>query len=62
VTLLAKAQQRRGATQVSPLEFGAGDVKMLRQTRNVVAGEIDEALLIAAGDASGLALKAHERV
>lgn len=62
VRLLAEAQKRRNAAQVSPPELGAGDGEVLGQARNVVAGEIDEALLLAAGDASGLALEAHERV
>lgn len=62
VALLAEAQQRRDPAQVAALELGARDVQVLGQPRNVVAGEIDEALLIAAGDASRLALEAHTRV
>jgi hypothetical protein len=57
-----KAQQRRGAAEVTPLEFRVGNSKVFGEACNVFAGKVNETLLLAAANASGLALKAHGRV
>lgn len=62
MALFAKSQQGRRAAQVTPLEFRPGEPDVLGQTRNILAGDIHEALLLAAANASGLAFKAHGRV
>jgi hypothetical protein len=62
MTLLAKTQQGRCPTEITPLEFRAGDSQVLGEARNVSVGHVHKTLLSTAADASGLALKAHGRV
>lgn len=64
--LLTKAQQgwdtAECAAKIAPFEFRSGDPKMLGEACNIVGSHINRPLLLAATNASGLALEAHARV
>lgn len=62
IPLFPKAQQRRDAAKVAPLEFRVGNSQMFGKACNVIAGNVNETLLLAAANASGLTLEAHGKV